>query len=257
MGNMKDAILSSPCNNITHIYIKGYRSWWRRICRWLIILKWVHSNYSNLTLQSLPLLGKKTSGLFRPKNNSHQELLLYNLLLMLFTLWENDKYNTLNANLYANLAVGYLQHQRHIWGDYFIFNEIHEASQTWHGKAKVKVTQNSTQEPELSRRGYRLFDVWSYLITEFYARLLRFGQVAEIFLDSCKGYVIRLTIKQQINKSSFVDHHDFHSFKKHLLSSTFNSHYLHMYNMKDHAVAVCKNLFLLPICLTVVSPLYK
>ena len=58
MGNMKDAILSSPCNNITHIYIKGYRSWWRRICPWLIILKWVYSNYSKLTLQSLPLLGK-------------------------------------------------------------------------------------------------------------------------------------------------------------------------------------------------------
>ena len=101
MGNMKDAILSSPCNNITHIYIKGYWSWWRRICRWLIILKWVYINYSMLTLQSLPLLGKITSGLFRPKNNLHQELLLYNLLLMLFTLWENDEYNTLNANLYC------------------------------------------------------------------------------------------------------------------------------------------------------------
>ena len=196
MGNMKDAILSSPCNNITHIYIQGYRSWWRRICRWLIILKWVYSNYSKLTLQvchywEKSLLAYSGRKIIHIKNCCC--ITYYSCCLHCGKMTNTIHWT---PNLYANLAVGYLQHQRHIWRDYFIFNEIHEASQTWHGKAKVKVTQNSTQEPELSRRGYRLFDVWSYLITEFYARLLRFGQVAEIFLDSCKRYVIRLTLKQ-------------------------------------------------------------
>ena len=130
--------------------------------------------------------------LFKLINKPQQEL--YHLQFMLFVLCAKIK-NTLNTNLYTNFAVGYLKHQRHIWRDHFIFNEIHEASETWHGKAKVKVTQNSTQEPELSWRGYRLFNAWSHLVSEFYARLLGFGQVTEIFLDTCKRYVIKLMLK--------------------------------------------------------------